>query len=250
MLWKKQGNIEWLEFDLLQGHPLRHGVFLRHGGHSKEAFESLNVSYDVGDKEEYVTQNIDQVKDILGVSKLTWAKQCHGKDISLINQYSPNEIHNCDALSTSTPGMALMIKHADCQAAIFYDPVQKVVSVVHSGWKGSVQNIYAHTVEFMKLNYNSKPENLLVCISPSLGPEDSEFINYKIELPKSFWKYQFKPDYFDFWAISEDQLKKAGVLANHIEIMRMSTRANEKDCFSFRRNKVTGRHGTVACLSA
>lgn len=251
---KKSGSVEWLEFDLLQGLPLRHGVFLRNGGFSHGSYKSLNVSYDVGDDAENVRRNIEVVQELmqepkLSHAKLKWANQCHGKNIASITHSSPDETVNCDALTTSNAEIGLMIKHADCQAAIIYDPMQNAISVVHSGWRGSVQNIYAETIERMKKAYGSKPENLLVCISPSLGPLSAEFINYKHELPEKFWDFQIKPDYFDFWAISEDQLKNCGVLLNHIEIMRIDTFENREDCFSFRRDKVTGRHATVAVLN-
>ena len=45
----------------------------------------------------------------------------------------------------------LVIQHADCQAAIFFDPVRKAIANVHCGWRGSVCNIYAKTVEKITL---------------------------------------------------------------------------------------------------
>jgi YfiH family protein len=153
-----------------------------------------------------------------------------------------------DGISTQRPHVALMVTQADCQAAIFYDPINHVLSNVHSGWRSSVLNIYGATVEHMKHVYGSKPEDLLVCVSPSLGPESSQFINYKTELPEAFWEFQVKPLYFDFWSISEEQLKRAGVLSHHIQIAGIDTYANEEDYFSYRRSNKCGRQGTVCAL--
>ena len=247
---EKEG-IEWLEFDLLADIPgLQHGVLLRRGGYSKGPFKSMNICIDVGDDASHVSANLTRVHDVLfpNVEKIISAKQCHGASIACVDAHSYSEWVNYDALMTSTPNISLLIKHADCQAAIFYDPEHHVLANVHAGWRGQVQNIYAETNRQMGRAYGTRPAELLVCISPSLGPDDAEFINYHQELPEEFWSYQVKPTYFDLWAIAEVQLQSAGILPHHIEIARISTYSNHLDYFSYRRDRVTGRHGTFVNL--
>ena len=129
-----------------------------------------------------------------------------------------------------------------------YDKKQKAIAIAHSGWRGSTLNIYKKTIETMKKRYHSKPEDILVCISPSLGPDSAEFQNYKTELPESFWQFQIQPYYFDFWKISRWQLEEAGILPHHIEIAGMDTLSNPTDFFSHRRDKPSGRNATIAFL--
>ncbi len=117
-----------------------------------------------------------------------------------------------------------MIRHADCQATIFYDPEHNAIANVHCGWRGNVQNIYRATAFEMRKTFSSKPENILVGISPSLGPEKSEFINYRKEFPESFLPYEIKPTYFDLWAISRMQLEASGILPHHIEVASICTK--------------------------
>lgn len=247
---KEKDGIHWLEFDLLADIPkLKHAVFLRQGGVSEGPYASLNLGAHVGDDIEHVEQNLKKVHEILGLPRIISAKQVHGVAINEItSKISPLDIQG-DALATNEFNMGLMIHNADCQAAIFYDPIHNAVANVHAGWKGNVQNIYAETIRFMQETYQSRPEDLLVCISPSLGPEFSQFINYKTELPKAFWDFQIRPDYFDLWAIAEWQLKQQGILPTHIEIASLCTYDNPQDYFSFRRDKITGRHGTVVALT-
>ena len=58
MIHKKQGEIEWLEFELLTDQPdLVHGVFLRHGGISMGPFGSLNAGGSTGDESDHVSEN-------------------------------------------------------------------------------------------------------------------------------------------------------------------------------------------------
>lgn len=247
----EKDGIEWLEFDLLADIPvLKHGVLLRRGGYSKGPFKSLNVSVDVGDDAEHVQANLAHIQKTLfpEIARTVFAKQCHGVSIACIDGHSYNEWIGYDALMTSTPNISLLIKHADCQAAIIYDPQHHVVANVHAGWRGQVQNIYAEAIQQLGRVYGSKPADLLVCISPSLGPDDAEFIHFHHELPEEFWGFQVKPTYFDLWAIAEVQLQSAGILPHHIEIARVSTYSNHLDYFSHRRDRLTGRHGTFVNL--
>lgn len=250
----QQNGIEWLEFDLLADIPsLKHAVFLRHGGVSQKPYDTLNASYDMGDDPTCVKTNLERIQAILQKDctlpiSLKWAKQSHGKYIALINEQTPQETLNCDALITQSPGIALMIKHADCQAAVFYDAKHHAVANVHAGWRGIVQNIYADTVKAMQAQFGSNPADLLVGISPSLGPDDAEFIHYNQEFPEELWEFQTKPTYFNLWDISEHQLQSAGILPHHIEIMQISTLSNVHDFFSYRHQSVTGRNATCILL--
>ena len=252
---KEQGGMRWLQFDLLCDVPhFFHAVFLRAGGVSEGAFASLNLGYGIGDTPENVQHNLRLVEEVVNShcaakALLFWSKQCHGIDLTHVGPQSPQETASSDALVTAHPYVSLMIKHADCQAAIILDPRNRVVANVHAGWRGSVQNIYAHVIHSMQKTYGSNPADLLVGIGPSLGPEAAEFVNFQTELPIHFWDYQIKPHYFDFWAISEMQLKELGVQPHHIEVMRLCTHSHKGDFFSYRRDKITGRHATLAVLA-
>lgn len=249
MKQKSCEGLHWMQFDLLSDIPkVTHAVFTRHGGVSKGPFESLNFSCKVGDIRENVAANLESVKRVLDISSIILGRLVHGVTIAEVNSAGNIHEQTCDGLMTKALDIGMMITHADCQAAIFYDPIHHVAANVHSGWRGSVYNIYKQTVHAMQRAYGTKPRELLVCISPSLGPEDSEFVNFRTELPVSFWDYQIKPFYFDFWAISRFQLQECGILPHHIEIASVSTYSNTHQFFSYRREKETGRNGTVIVL--
>jgi polyphenol oxidase len=140
------------------------------------------------------------------------------------------------------------VRWNDCQAAILYDPIHRALANVHAGWRGNVQNIYRTAVQKMVHSFGSKPQDLLVGISPSIGPKHAEFKNYKSEFPEEFWEFQVKPTYFDLWQIARHQFESSGVLAHHIQIAEICTFDHPSDYFSYRRDKTTGRHATVAML--
>lgn len=246
---KKQDSIQWLEFELLASRPeLVHGVFLKTGGVSTGAFTSLNVGDATGDSQEHVQENQEAVRAALKIPRLISAHQEHGNQIEHIVNLPVIPPLTCDGLITAERGMGLMIKHADCQAALFYDPVHRAIAAVHAGWRGNVLNIYKTTIEQMQQQFHTQPKDLLVCISPSLGPEHAEFQNYRDEFPQSFWPFEVSPNYFDLWKIARMQLESCGVLKEHIEVAEICTYAHPNDLFSYRRDKVTGRNGTVIAL--
>ena len=244
MLRNKRESIEWLEFEIFQEFPqIAHAIFLRHGGVSLTPYHTLNVGGGTGDDKEHIQVNRSRIQKIMQCSSLVGGHQVHGVEV----REAPFETEDekCDGLMTSKEDVGLLVKHADCQAAIVYDPLQNVIANVHAGWRGNVQNIYRATVRQLESRFGSKPENLIIGISPSLGPCCAQFINFATELPPSFLEFQVKPLYFDFWEISRKQWKQAGVLPHHLQIAGICTFCNQEDYFSYRREKTTGRHATV-----
>lgn len=250
MLRKTDGYVTWLEFELFADCKLVHGIFLKHGGVSPSPFASLNFGLSQGDKPENVRENKKRALRALKLrgKELFSCLQIHGTKIHQVVSQSPSLFENGDALTTSMQEAPLLVQHADCQAAVFYDPIQHVLGIAHCGWRGNVQNIYLEMVRFLSRTYGSKPQNLLVGISPSLGPSAAEFINYKSEFPESFWTFQHKPTYFNLWDLSRWQLETCGVLPHHIQIAALCTFENTHDFFSYRRAKQSGRHATIAAL--
>lgn len=192
--------------------------------------------------------------ETLKLEKLISAHQVHGINIEHV-EMPKEEFLNCDGLMTSHKNWGLLTLHADCQAVIFYDPIHKAIANIHAGWRGQVQNIYRETISKMALTFGTLSQDLIVCISPSLGPQNSEFKNFRTELPEQFWQFQVKPMYFDLWAIAQHQLEACGVLSHHIEIAKIDTYAHPLDFYSYRREKAAGRkekitgcHGTVIAL--
>lgn len=241
MLRKEKDGFQWLEFEILaEEKGVAHGVILRHGEMRFGADALLNTSGLLAD-------NHCRMFQTLNIANFVCGRQVHGDAVVLVeDRFTP--LGECDALITRQHELALMAKHADCQAAIFYDPIHRALATVHSGWRGNVKNIYHATISRMRLEFGSKPEELLVGISPSLGPEHAEFKHYKEEFPEEFWDYQVRPNYFDLWAIARYQLEKCGILPHHIEIAGICTYANPQDCFSYRRDKVKSGHVTFAML--
>ncbi len=203
----------------------------------------------MGDAADRVSQNRAVVRQAMEVEELISVGQVHGANTLILTDKkkvaSAGEVKGIDILITDLPGVGLLIKQADCQAVALYDPEKRVIANIHCGWRGNVQNVIGQAVRQLQEVFGSRPEGIRAGISPSLGPCCAEFINYKQEIPPEFWSYQVRPTYFDLWRLSCDQLKNAGLRPEHIQVAGVCSRCQEKDFFSFRRDKVTGRNGTV-----
>jgi YfiH family protein len=238
-----------LTFPGLSSPRLLHGIFNRYGGTSPPPWDSRNVSFGLGDDRANVRANREASKQALGCSRLVSARQVHGREIFAL-QEAPEadlEVDGCDGIVTNVPAVGLMIQQADCQAVMLFEPARGVVAIVHAGWRGSVANIIAATVAVMKETFGAETARLIAGISPSLGPCCAEFVNFRDELPSAFLPYQVRPAYFDFWAISRDQLLAVGVRPENIHVAGICTRCS-RDYFSYRREKVTGRFASVIGL--
>ena len=242
-------KLEWIEYDLLKDEPNVIALtFLRQGGTSQNHFATLNISDKVGDHPDCVKGNREVVKEFLKAKKIIYPDQQHKTSIVEVTDKNKDQHFACDGLVTKEKFVALAIAHADCQAALFYDPINNVIGAVHAGWRGLVQDIYKNTIEFMQKKFNTKPSDIIVAVSACIGKDHAEFKNFKKEFPKEFWKYEIKDKLFDLQKIAEDQLLACGILEKNIEIYDDCTFCNKKDYFSFRRDKDTGRNGSYIML--
>ena len=249
----QQNGLKYYRFDIFDPFPqLAHGVFTRQGGVSPEPCQGLNLAFMPDDDEANVRANLDLAAETLGFAGLSVAGQVHGTNLLEVNRENPHRARRAsevergyDALVTREPGLGLLIKLADCQGVLLFDPATKVVAVVHSGWRGSAANIIGATVARLTDEHGVRPADLLAGITPSLGPCCGEFVNYRDELPRSFWDFRVGENHFDFWAVSRAQLTEAGLRPENIEVAEVCTVCSE-EFYSYRRDKTTGRFGLVA----
>lgn len=221
---------------------VRHGVFTRVGGVSRPPFHTLNTSISVGDDLESVRRNRNMVSVCLDFRDMVFLKQVHGAHVVVVDPQTPHgPPPAADGMITRHPGVFLAIQGADCQAVLLYDPVRRVAAAVHSGWRGTVQNIIGSTIGTMTAAFGCRPGDIIAGIGPSLGPCCGEFVNYQREIPEAFWKYKNHRHHFDFWAVSRDQLMDAGLPPEQIECAGMCTRCNDHLFFSYRKTPQTGR---------
>ena len=252
LLARGHSGLKWYEFPGLAAHPeLRHGVFTRLGGVSGPEGRELSLAFNEIDPPENVATNLGRTEAALGLPRVAFVRQTHGAEILVVrpqDDYHPRSPEEArpgyDALLAPVPGPALLIKVADCQAVLLYDPVSRALALAHAGWRGSVQNILGRVVAALA-ETGVPPARLKAAISPSLGPCCAEFINHRAELPPGFFPFMVRENYFDFWAISRNQLTAAGLKDENIETAGICSRCSP-EFYSYRRGDLWPRFGFLA----
>jgi hypothetical protein len=159
-----------------------------------------------------------------------------------------------DGLVTDDPSIALMLRFADCQPILLYDPEQRVLALLHAGWRGVAQGIARRGVETMQEVFDCRPEQLIAGLGPAIGPccyavghEVASAMGYA--LPD--WRQVLHPEgdhwRFDLPGANVQQLEAAGV--RQIERADLCTACHTDEFFSHRGDHgPTGRFAVVASL--
>lgn len=127
------------------------------------------LRYSLGDGAEAFTSRRDSVLPYPVIQ----GHQVHGDRIAVIDRpdLTRADLEGYDAFICKLPGVAIGVRTADCVPILLYDPVQRVVAAVHSGWKGTVLKIAQKTIGLMKSDFGCLPEDLRAVIGPAIGPD-------------------------------------------------------------------------------
>jgi polyphenol oxidase len=241
-----------MQFESLIMHAeLTHGIFTRKGGVSLSPYDNLNVSYNTGDLPTNVEKNLELIKAEIGALQIISMNQVHGIEIVAFHKgdHHSYAVQAADAIITDVPKLGIMVKQADCQGVILYDPVRSVIAVVHCGWRGNVRDILGAAVNKMESEFGCEAKDLNAAIGPSLGPCCAEFTSYKEIFPQEFTRYMATESHFNLWEVSRMQLIRAGLSRDNIETAGICTKCNTDLFYSYRAEGETGRFGTVAMLN-
>ena len=127
------------------------------------------LRYSLGDGAEAFTSRRDSVLPYPVIQ----GHQVHGDRIAVIDRpdLTRADLEGYDAFICKLPGVAIGVRTADCVPILLYDPVQRVVAAVHSGWKGTVLKIAQKTIGLMKSDFGCLPKELRAVIGPAIGPD-------------------------------------------------------------------------------
>ena len=259
MLRQEAGGIVTYHFESLAVEGLVHTIFTRLGGVSLEPFDTLNVGSTVGDDAAAVAENHARVYAQLGVSaaQVTSPRQVHSNRVVVIGgEQAGTIIPDSDGLVTRTPGVGLLLRFADCQPILLYDPVHHALGLVHAGWRGVAQGIARRAMEMMNRAFGTDPADLIAGLGPAIGPchytvGDKVAAAMGYVLPD--WAGALSPIGEDQWrldlsAANAQQLAAGGV--QQIEHADLCTACHYDEFYSHRAgNGHTGRFAVAAYLA-
>jgi YfiH family protein len=255
-------NLQVFKFNkLTEEKGLQHFIISRKGGISQHSYANLNLSLNVNDKKDNVIYNRKLIKSLFDTSqdKVLYPDQCHTDHIKIVTGNTTIEdLKETDALITNQKSIILGILAADCVPILLFDPVNRVIAAIHSGWKGTLKNIAGKTIESMALNFNCIPQNIFAGIGPSISCERyevgnevaSEFRNQFGKNPDIIKKNLLTgKDHINLQLALHQQLIRKGINPENIEDSGLCTYNNSEWFFSARRDGINcGRFATVIML--
>jgi YfiH family protein len=211
-------------------------------GAERSAPSFFNTSFSVGDDKSTVKKNRNLFFKNLGISEesVAYQRQVHEDKISFVTK--GGLIGESDAMITNKPGIGLAVSVADCVPVLLYDPVKKIIAVVHSGWRGTEKKILLKTLDRLK-EYGCLAENLVAFIGSSIsknvyevGKEVAELFNKKYIDER---EHKF---FLDVAGVNLDMLLESGVRKSNIQYSKLCTFAMKDIFHSYRRDgKKSGR---------
>jgi polyphenol oxidase len=158
---------------------LWHGFSTRLGGVSRaycadDAPGDLNLGFTPADNREVVSQNRRSFAEAVTGSPSTpivTLRQFHSNLIVISDAADANRERprKADGAITPEPGLLIAIQTADCIPVLVADRKRRVVAAFHAGWRGTVKRIVELGVGRMRLEFGSRPEDLIAAIGPGAG---------------------------------------------------------------------------------
>ena len=161
-----------------------------------------------------------------------------------------------DGMITDEPGVALATFYADCVPLYFVDVKHKAIGLSHSGWRGTVSRMGAHTVEAMRREFGTDPRDMIAAIGPSICMDCYEVsedvaeqfyrefprqIHDAILLDRQNGKYQL-----NLWEANRFVLTDAGIPEENISMPQLCTCCNPDFLFSHRASG--GKRGNLGAF--
>jgi putative ABC transport system ATP-binding protein len=149
------------------------------------------------------------------------------------------------------PEIILSVTVADCFPVFLFDSKQKVIGILHCGWRSVAKNIIENCVDKMRTDFNSKSKNLLISIGPGIQKchfqVGKEFIVNFHEYDE-FFNFENEKIFFDLNGVIVKKLIFKGIHLKNIENDESCTFCNER-LWSYRRDGVD-KNGDVQAMIA
>ena len=156
---KDEKGIKYLQFKKLLEYGIKHAYTL--------SVEGVDFSFKTSAHDNSYKMLADALD--IEVNNIVEPVQTHTDEVRILEEVTSSDaLQDVDGLITNKKNIAITSKNADCILFFFYDPKNKVIANVHSGWKGTFKRIAIKTVQKMINEFSSNPEDILCFISPSI----------------------------------------------------------------------------------
>jgi hypothetical protein len=229
---------------------LRHGFSTRHGGVSPLPHNALNLSLVSWDVPANVHENRRRFLAALHLeaARLATVSQVHSDRLHILDEKTPVENGQADALATRRERIAIAVQVADCFPILVADVRRRVVAAIHAGWRGTLARIVEKTAAGLRTAFGTDPADVVTAIGPGIrsccfevGPEVVEqfqaaYPRVQLSRPHPTRSGKYLLDLMQALWI---QFEAVGLKADRIFDQGGCTCCNTGEFFSYRRE---GRH--------
>ena len=246
-----KNGVPYLTFDFADNlKDFSLAVSTRHGGVSQiPECASLNLGTSTADSKENIVENYRIFCNAadFDINSLVLAKQTHSANIRLVTKedmgkgvLKDRDYTDIDGLITNIPGITLVIHTADCVPVAIMDKKNKAIGNSHCGWRGTYSSLASKTLEAMKENFGTSPEDVYAAIGPCICADCYEVSKELYEDFKAKFSYEDyiikkgERYYLNLPYINKKILEDAGVPSDNICVSDICTCCNREDMFSHR----------------
>ncbi|GAA4805945.1 peptidoglycan editing factor PgeF [Nocardioides caeni] len=123
----------------------------RLGGVSAAPWDSLDLALDGDGPADARSENLRLLLDDFAPGdELADLHQVHGAVVEVVEEALGADRPDADAVVTSTSGLTLMVRAADCVPVLLADPWSRVIGAAHAGRLGMVRGVVPATVARMR----------------------------------------------------------------------------------------------------
>lgn len=229
---------------------IRHFSSTRIGGVSTGTFDSLNLGEYTEDASINIARNRELLAVKLGIhtSQIYNAHQKHGAAVKFVDEGLTElsladrkaALHGYDAFICNLPSICITVTTADCVPILLFDPINEAVAAIHSGWRGTLNNVAKETIRAMHEKFGTKASDLVAAIGPCISQavyEVGEELYSEFSAQGFSHLFQSQPNgkyLFDIREAVRLQLVEAGI--TDIEVSPYCTFTNDDLFFSARKS--------------
>jgi hypothetical protein len=173
-------GVQWLSVSQWEKTPwLWHGFSTRKGGASRAYCSmqdpaELNLGLTAEDSKAAVAQNRRRLAEAItgdAATPIITIGQFHSDLVVRVGraEAASGQARKADGMMTDEPGVLLAVLTADCVPVLVADRKRRAVAAFHAGWRGTLSRIVESGVGRMRLEFGSRPEDLVAAIGPGIG---------------------------------------------------------------------------------
>ena len=186
--------------------------------------------------------NLNNLKKWFQVDEVVYLNQVHGIKVYPYDGQGFMVNSDGDGIVTKEKNVAIGVFTADCVPIILVDTKNKIIAALHSGWKGTLNNIASQGIKVMKDTYGADENYIKAFIGPHNKSCCYEVSEELIDTFKNCDLFKNQEISFgrnlDLQKCVEIQLINEGIKNNNIVCLNLCTHcSNDKKLYSYRKKE-------------